>query len=130
MGRSGRGPLHQPDGSRVLGPLAEGLEIEFAEQRVGNTSPPASPLRDEIGAWLAEADPGAALVPVVMPGFSDSHWFRNAFDAATVYGLCPQRQFGLLEAQTLVHNADEGGAVADLEFAAGFYTDLCRRVLG
>ena len=114
----------------VLGPLADGLEIEFAEQRVGNTSPPASPLRDAIGTWLAEADPGAELVPVVMPGFSDSHWFRNAFGAATVYGFCPQRQFGLLEAQPLVHNADERGAVADLEFAAGFYTDLCRRVLG
>jgi len=114
----------------VLGPLADGLEIEFAEETVGNTSPPASPLRDAIGTWLAGADPGAELVPVVMPGFSDSHWFRNAFGAATVYGFCPQRQFGLLEAQPLVHNADERGAVADLEFAAGFYTDLCRRVLG
>jgi acetylornithine deacetylase/succinyl-diaminopimelate desuccinylase-like protein len=113
----------------VLGPLADGLEIEFMKETVGNRSPSESPLADAIAAWLAEADPGASLVPVVMPGFSDSHWFRTAFDAATVYGFCPQRTLGLFEAQALVHGADERAAVADLELAAGFYTDLCRRVL-
>lgn len=114
----------------VLGPLASELEIEFAEPVVGNRSPADSPLADAIGAWLAEADPGATLVPVVMPGFSDSHWFRRAFGAATVYGFCPQRELDLFAAAPLIHGADERAAVADVELAADFYTDLCRRVLG
>ncbi len=39
------------------------LQIEFSEAVVGNRSPMASPLADAIGAWLAEADPGAELAP-------------------------------------------------------------------
>ena len=96
---------------------------------VGNSSPAESPLADAIADWLAELDPDAAIVPIVMPGFSDSHWFRKAFDAATVYGFCPQRELDLFEAAPLIHGADERAAVADIELAAGFYADLCRRVL-
>jgi acetylornithine deacetylase/succinyl-diaminopimelate desuccinylase-like protein len=65
-----------------------------------------------------------------MSGFSDSHWFRKAFDAATVYGFCPQRELSLLDAAPLVHGADERAAVSDLEFAERFYRDVIRRVLG
>ena len=116
----------------VLGPLADGLEVDFEgqEQVTGNRSPSASPLADEIAGWLAEADPGAILVPIVMTGFSDSHWFRKAFASSTVYGFNPQRRYGLVEAFPLVHAADERAAVEDLELAAGFYVDLCRRMLG
>jgi acetylornithine deacetylase/succinyl-diaminopimelate desuccinylase-like protein len=114
----------------VLGPLAFELEVEFTEQTVGNRSPAESPLASAIAAWLAETDPGAALVPIVMPGFSDSHWFRKAFGSATVYGFCPQRDFDLFRAAPLVHGADERAAVADVELAADFYSDLCRRMLG
>ena len=53
-----------------------------------------------------------------------------AFGAATVYGFCPQRTMGLLEAEPLIHGADERAAVADVELAASFYADLCRRILG
>ncbi len=116
----------------VLGPLADGLEVDFEgqEQTTGNRSPSESRLADEIAAWLAEADPGATLVPIVMTGFSDSHWFRKTFSSATVYGFCPQRTYGLVEAFPLVHAADERAAVDDLALAASFYSDLCRRILG
>lgn len=114
----------------LLGPLADELEVEFVDRIVGNTSPAASPLADAIAAWLAAADPEAALVPTVMPGFSDSHWFRKAFGSAVVYGFCPQRELGLVASQPLVHAADERAAVADLELAAGFFRDLCTRMLG
>jgi acetylornithine deacetylase/succinyl-diaminopimelate desuccinylase-like protein len=114
----------------VLGPLAGELEVEFTERTVGNRSPADTPLADAIAAWLADADPGATLVPIVMPGFSDSHWFRKAFGAATVYGFCPQRELDLFSAAPLIHSADERAAVADLELAAGFFADLCRRLLG
>ena len=109
---------------------AAGYELEFVEHVVGNSSRPDSDLSREIEAWLADADPGAVLVPIVMPGFSDSHWFRKAFDSAVVYGFCPQRELSLLEAAPLVHNADERAAVGDIELAARFYRDIVQRVLG
>jgi acetylornithine deacetylase/succinyl-diaminopimelate desuccinylase-like protein len=105
------------------------FELEFVEHVVGNRSPSHSRLRDLVEEWLGNNDPGAILVPIVMAGFSDSHWFRRAFDAATVYGFCPQREFSLLEAAPLVHSADERAAVSDIEFAARFYRDTIQRVL-
>jgi acetylornithine deacetylase/succinyl-diaminopimelate desuccinylase-like protein len=114
----------------LLGPLAETVEIEPGDPVVGNRSPVSTPLSAAIRASLAELDPEATLIPIVMPGFSDSHWFRRAFDSATVYGFFPQRALGLFEAAPLIHSADERAAVADIELAASFYADLCRRVLG
>ena len=69
------------------------------------------------------------LVPSVMPGFSDSHWFRKAFGASVVYGFHPQRELDLFAAAPLVHGADERAAVGDIELAAGFYEWLARRFL-
>jgi acetylornithine deacetylase/succinyl-diaminopimelate desuccinylase-like protein len=103
--------------------------IEFGEAVVGNRSPIASPLADAIGAWLAEADPGAELAPTVMPGFSDSNPFRTAFPDAVVYGFCPHREIGLIEAAPLVHGADERVPASDIELAASFFYELPRRVL-
>lgn len=107
----------------------DGYSLEFVDYVVGNRSPPSSPLRDVIERWIARNDPGATLVPIVMAGFSDSHWFRKAFDAATVYGFCPQSELSLLEAAPLIHGADERAAVADIEFAERFYRDVIRQVL-
>jgi acetylornithine deacetylase/succinyl-diaminopimelate desuccinylase-like protein len=114
----------------VLGAAGEGLELEFTDPVVGNRSPFQSPLADAIGQWLAEADPGAILVPIVMAGFSDSHWFREAFGSAVVYGFCPQREIALTDAVPLVHGADERAAVADVELAGRFYQDIVCEVLG
>jgi acetylornithine deacetylase/succinyl-diaminopimelate desuccinylase-like protein len=114
----------------VLGEAADELELEFTNPVEGNRSPVDSPLAGAIEEWLAAADPGATLVPIVMPGFSDSHWFRRAFGAAVVYGFCPQREMSLLEATPLVHSADERVAVADIDLAARFYRDVVQAVLG
>src|ERR671911_270198 len=51
--------------------------VEFTEAVVGNSSPMESPLADAIRGWLEEADPGAEIAPMVMPGFSDSNPFRS-----------------------------------------------------
>jgi acetylornithine deacetylase/succinyl-diaminopimelate desuccinylase-like protein len=128
-------PGMTPDDARerieaVLGPFAGELEVEFAETVGGNSSPFETRLAEAIREWLREADPGAELVPIVMPGFSDSHWFRAAFGAATVYGFCPQRELDMFKATPLVHGADERAAVSDVELAASFYADLAVRVLG
>jgi acetylornithine deacetylase/succinyl-diaminopimelate desuccinylase-like protein len=104
-------------------------ELDFEETVVGNRSEPNTALWEAIEGWAAEADPGAALVPVVMAGFSDSHWFRAAF-GATVYGFCPHNAKTLSEAAPLIHGTDERAPAADLELAAGFFRELPKRVLG
>jgi acetylornithine deacetylase/succinyl-diaminopimelate desuccinylase-like protein len=106
------------------------FEIEFTEMVVGNQSPVSSPLRDAIDRWIAANDPGADTVPVILPGFSDSRWFRDAFPECVAYGFFPQKHQTLLEAAPLVHNADERIDVRDLGFAGGFYADLARDLLG
>ena len=106
-------------------------EIEFTDTVTGNASPAASPLADSIAEWVEANDPGAGVVPIVMPGFSDSHWWRKAFGAeTTVYGFSPQRDMTLFEASPLVHSADERIKATDVEFAARFFEDIAREVLG
>jgi acetylornithine deacetylase/succinyl-diaminopimelate desuccinylase-like protein len=103
--------------------------LEFSEAVVGNRSPLSSPLADAIGSWLSEIDPEAALAPTVMPSFSDSNPFRTAFPDAVIYGFCPHREIGLIEAAPLVHGADERVPAADVELAASFFYELPGRML-
>jgi acetylornithine deacetylase/succinyl-diaminopimelate desuccinylase-like protein len=108
----------------------DGYDIEFLEQVVGNGSPPASPLMDAIADWVGEADPGAEAVPTVLPAFTDSRTFRAAFPECVAYGFFPQRHQALYDAWPLIHSADERIDVRDLGFAASFFCDLPRRLLG
>ena len=114
----------------VLGDAGEGIEIEFTETVAGNESPIATPLMDAVDRWVRAHDPGAESVPVILPGFSDSKWFRDAFPDCVAYGFFPQRHMSLLQSAPLVHSADERIDVRDLGFAAGFYADLARDLLG
>jgi acetylornithine deacetylase/succinyl-diaminopimelate desuccinylase-like protein len=114
----------------VLGDTADGLEIEFTEAVYGNVSPARTELMDAIERWIAANDPEATTVPVILPGFSDSSWFRAAFPDLIAYGFFPQRHQGLLDAAPLIHNADERIDVRDLAFAAGCYRDLALDLLG
>jgi acetylornithine deacetylase/succinyl-diaminopimelate desuccinylase-like protein len=114
----------------VLGePEAEGYEIEFPDPVIGNRSDYGGPLAEAIEAWVDEIEPGAEVLPSVMPGFSDSHWFRKAF-GSTVYGFCPQNAMTFAEAEPLIHAPDERIAVVDVELMAGFFWDLPQRMLG
>jgi acetylornithine deacetylase/succinyl-diaminopimelate desuccinylase-like protein len=106
------------------------LEIEFTETVTGNASAVDSPLMDAISRWVADNDPGAETVPVILPGFSDSRWFREAFPDCVAYGFFPQRHMTILDVAPLIHNADERIDVRDLGFAAGFYADVARELLG
>ena len=115
--------------AQVLGPDAGNYSIEFTEQVVGNQSPVQSELMSAIERWVAANDEGAATVPVILPGFSDSRWFRDAFPECVAYGFFPQRHQGLLQAAPLVHNADERIDVRDLGFATTFFFDLARELL-
>lgn len=119
--------------AEVLGPETgptHPFRVAFTEQVVGNGSPVDSPLRDAIDAWIAANDPGATTVPVILPGFTDSRSWRTAFPDCVAYGFFPHKHQTLLDAAPLVHGADERIDVRDLGFAARFYADVVRALLG
>ena len=113
--------------TEVLG--EDGFKIDFTERIVGNRSPTRSPLMETIAAWIAERDPGAEVVPLILPGFTDSRHFREAFPECVAYGFFPHRHQSLLQTAPLIHGADERIDVRDLEFATDFFADLATRVL-
>ncbi len=116
--------------ARVREALGEdGFEIAFDETVVGNRSPADSPLMDSIRAFVEREEPGARAVPVLLPGFSDSRWWRSAFPDCVAYGFFPQRSMGLLEATPLMHGADERIPIEDLAMAARFYSELMETTL-
>ena len=73
--------------AEVLG--EDGFRIDFTERVVGNRSPMESQLMDTISGWIGERDPGAEVVPVILPGFTDSRHFRDAFPECVAYGFFP-----------------------------------------
>ncbi len=110
--------------------LGEGAwRIDFTERIEGNRSPISSPLMETIGAWVKEHDAGADVVPVILPGFTDSRHFRQAFPDCVAYGFFPQRHQTLFETQPLIHAADERIDARDLAFATEFFRDLALCVL-
>jgi acetylornithine deacetylase/succinyl-diaminopimelate desuccinylase-like protein len=111
----------------VLG--TAGYSFEFTEQVVGNRSPLESPLMDAITEWVSGRDPGATVVPTVLPGFTDSRWFREAFPECSAYGFMPQRHMRMQDSAPLIHGADERIDVRDLGFAASFFAELPSKVL-
>jgi acetylornithine deacetylase/succinyl-diaminopimelate desuccinylase-like protein len=117
--------------AEVLGEESEApWRIDFIERIVGNRSPIESQLMDAISTWISERDPGAATVPTILPGFTDSRHFRAAFPECVAYGFFPHRHQSLLETAPLIHGADERIDVRDLAFAAEFFRDLAQRILG
>jgi len=112
----------------VLG--EEGYRLEFTERVIGNESPVRSPLMDAIEGWVAEHDAGARIVPTMLPGFTDSRTFRDAFPECVAYGFFPHRHMSLHETMPLIHAADERIDVRDLGFAASFFRDISKELLG
>ncbi|MGA7395903.1 MAG: peptidase dimerization domain-containing protein, partial [Solirubrobacterales bacterium] len=114
---------------RINAILGEGdWTIKFNDPVVGNRSDYEGPLAEALEEWVEIVEPGSKVLPMVMPGFSDSHWFRKAFDA-TVFGFCPQRMT-LAETKPLVHGKDERVTVEDVELMENLFTWLPPRLLG
>ena len=107
---------------QVLG--ADGYDVDFGETVIGNRSPIDTPLMGHIREFVEREDPGAEVTAMVLPGFSDSRWFRDAFPDCTAYGFFPQREMDLFEAAPLIHGADERVPVEDLGLASRFYAGL------
>lgn len=89
-------------------------EVELLEPLEGGTrSPIDTPLYRACAEHLERRLPGAQLLPIVSPGFSDSYWVREAF-GTVAYGFAPVFETDPGAYNRGMHGADESIAVADL----------------
>jgi acetylornithine deacetylase/succinyl-diaminopimelate desuccinylase-like protein len=114
---------------RLRAVVGDEHELEWLEEVTGNRSPVESELMDAIAEWVEDAEHGAEAVPTVLPAFTDSRHWRDAFPECVAYGFFPQRHQSLYEGWPLIHGADERIDVRDLGLAASFYTWLAPRLL-
>jgi acetylornithine deacetylase/succinyl-diaminopimelate desuccinylase-like protein len=117
---------------RRMGEVLAGLngyEVTWFEEVVGNGSPTESPLMDALRRWVAAEDPGARVVPTMLPAYTDSRAFRDAFPDCVAYGFFPQREMNLYEMWPLVHGKDERIAAADVGYAARCYRAVAQELL-
>lgn len=112
----------------VLG--GEGYRIEFSEEVIGNASPADTPLMDAIRDFMAVEDPGARILPSMIPAFTDSRTFRAAFPDLIAYGFFPMTHMNMYESAPLIHSADERIPVADLGVATRCFRHVAKALLG
>src|ERR687895_549048 len=94
-------------------------EFEWIEAQGGTRSPVDSPLWDVVESFVAEIEPEATAVPLLLSGFTDSHWVREAF-GTVAYGFFPMRRMESELAARLIHSADERIELDDLELGVRF----------
>jgi acetylornithine deacetylase/succinyl-diaminopimelate desuccinylase-like protein len=104
-------------------------QLRWLEAYGGTRSTMDSPLWDAVAAFVEELEPGAVTAPVMVPGFTDSHWLREAF-GTVAYGFFPMRTMDPELAARLVHSADERVHVDDLELGVRFLRHAAQTVLG
>lgn len=109
----------------VLG--AGDYELEVMEAHGGTRSPIDTPLWEAVDSWVQEVEPAARPAPVCVAGFTDSHWFREAF-GTVAYGFFPARAMDVELAARLIHSADERVPVEDLELGVSFLRHAARVV--
>jgi acetylornithine deacetylase/succinyl-diaminopimelate desuccinylase-like protein len=114
----GMTPAEQQEVVRTV--LGEGdYELEGLEAHGGTRSPIDTPLWDAVASWVEQTEPGARPAPICVAGFTDSHWFREAF-GTVAYGFFPARTMDVEVAARLIHSADERVPVEDLELGVSF----------
>ena len=114
----------------LLGPAREGdYKLEFTERVVGNSSPLDTELAGYLREFVRREDPDADLLPLVLTGFTDSHWFRKTFPECVAYGFFPQRAMSRFDTLPLIHAPDERIALDDIALASRFFNELAPSVL-
>ncbi|HSC50385.1 MAG TPA: M20/M25/M40 family metallo-hydrolase [Gaiellaceae bacterium] len=110
--------------------LGEGdYQLEWIEARGGTRSELGTPLWDAVESFVARIEPEAALLPVCVAGFTDSHWLREAF-GTVAYGFFPSRAMDPQLASRLIHSANERIAIDDLELAVDCFRHAAVHVTG
>ncbi len=116
----------EPELRAALGP--GDWELEWIEQVGGTRSPLDTPLWDALDRFAGSLDRGARLLPMCNPGFTDSHFLREAF-GTVAYGFFPLRAMDALLAASLEHSANERVHVDDLELGVTMLRDVAHAVL-
>jgi acetylornithine deacetylase/succinyl-diaminopimelate desuccinylase-like protein len=109
--------------------LGEGeYELESLEAHGGTRSAIDTPLWRAVESWIEGVDPAARPAPVCVAGFTDSHWFREAF-GTIAYGFFPSRAMDPETSARLIHSADERVPVEDLELGVSFLRHAAQALL-
>jgi acetylornithine deacetylase/succinyl-diaminopimelate desuccinylase-like protein len=110
----------------VLGPGE--YELEPIEGQGGTRSEIGGPLWDAVESFVQDEEPSAAVVPVCVPGFTDSHWLRDRF-GTVAYGFFPARALHPAEAALLIHSADERVPAEDVDLGVRFLRHAAQALL-
>ncbi|GBD22118.1 putative succinyl-diaminopimelate desuccinylase [bacterium HR28] len=103
---------------RLVGP---NVEVELTSRGRGLEAEPDSPLFRTICETMAELDPGARVVPYLVPGGTDA----KCLPGIKVYGFMPMRDHP--EEFDLAHAHDERISVSTLEFATRALFEIVTR---
>jgi acetylornithine deacetylase/succinyl-diaminopimelate desuccinylase-like protein len=106
-----------------------GYELEWMEAVGGTRSDLATPLWDALESFTSGIEPGARMAPIACPGFTDSHYLREAF-GTVAYGFFPIKAMDAELATKLIHSANERIAVDDLELGVEMLRATARTMLG
>jgi len=101
------------------------IELELDRTSLATESPAETPLMEALAAAVSRHNPGAAVVPYLVPGATDSRFLRPRGTVA--YGFCP-----LLPGTDLasVHGINERIPVASLRFALQVLWEAVSEVAG
>ena len=104
-------------------------ELEWIEGMGGTRSQIRTPLWDAIAGFVEGIEPGARMAPIACPGFTDSHYLRQAY-GTVAYGFFPIKAMEAEFATKLVHSANERIAVDDLELGVEMMRATATSLLG
>ena len=103
-------------------------DLEFDEAIGGTRSPLETPLWNALATFTEAIEPAARLAPIACPGFTDSHFLRQAF-GTVAYGFFPIRHMDPELATKLVHSANERIKVDDLELGVDMLRSVAHSLL-
>jgi acetylornithine deacetylase/succinyl-diaminopimelate desuccinylase-like protein len=100
--------------AEIRAAIGEEFEIEVIQAADPVEVPWDDPFVDAVKATIGEAVPGAAVVPLVLPGYTDAKSYRAL--GAKTYGFSPMLMPAELSYGTLAHGHDERLGVAGFDF--------------
>jgi acetylornithine deacetylase/succinyl-diaminopimelate desuccinylase-like protein len=110
--------------------MGEGdYDLVWTEATGGTRSPIETPLWDALARFTEGIEDGARMAPMACPGFTDSHYLREAY-GTIAYGYFPIKAMDTELATMLIHSANERAAVDDLELGVDMLRAAARELLG
>jgi acetylornithine deacetylase/succinyl-diaminopimelate desuccinylase-like protein len=103
-------------------------DLVFGDAQGGTRSALDTPLWQAVQSFVAETEQDARAVPLACPGFTDSHWLREAF-GTVAYGFFPMRTMPPEVSAQLIHSADERIPISDLELGVEWFRHAAREML-